>query len=65
MITNDTAIKTVPHEVHRISVPVPGSFDTFRQAYEEAVPVYDADAGSRSSSNRNADWATDPKGDGG
>lgn len=57
MITNGTAIKTVPHEVHRISVPVPGSFDTFRQAYEEAVPVYDAERFEKLV-DWNADWAT-------
>ena len=43
MTTNiqEPSIITIPHEVHRISVPVAGPFDAFRERYEAAVPVFD------------------------
>ncbi|MEU0970435.1 DUF302 domain-containing protein [Streptomyces sp. NPDC005917] len=50
-------ISTVPHEVHRISVPVPESIDNFRRRYEEAVPVFDAARFEKLVAVR-ADWST-------
>src|SRR3954464_7328586 len=37
------AIQTVPHEVHRLAIPVDASFDDFRARYEAAVPRLDAE----------------------
>jgi hypothetical protein len=36
------AIRTVPHEVHRLTIDVGAPFDEFRARYEHAVPPLDA-----------------------
>jgi hypothetical protein len=38
----DTRIHTVPHEVNRLTVDVPDTFQGFRDRYERAVPEVDA-----------------------
>jgi hypothetical protein len=46
---------TVPHEVHRLAVPVAAPFDDFRARYEEAVPPFDA-ARFEAMKRDGADW---------
>jgi len=48
---------TVPHDVHRISITVPGSFDDFKLRYEDAVPAYPAGKYEKLVADQ-VDWAT-------